>query len=753
MKKTIDVSGIDFPDSMPKMENENVFFCKWIKEISEKRKKKNVLFVITDWEFFVLYKKKFKKKIILLYKFKWFDITEIENTEEYPLEFTIHFSKQYLNTHQNFIYRFRYEKAEKLLKMFYQYIVSFQSPNNLPIFSFPSTFIYPPAKHSIIEFIRMKARRSGHFISQGTFKALTKFLQQQPKEFLFSKIQGIVDNLPLFLQCIYLAPSIQTLIVPFNVNFDSLKYLIDFLKINQSISSIHFRNPLPQNFSEFTNAFLHAPNDLIQTLKFDNCNFSLEDINQISKIIRNKSIESLYLENSLNSLTSGPFISKIQQNPGFQNISNLCLDFTSNINIRLLMRYLANVKVLSLVHCDFEIADFFEAIQLYSTDIKQPLAFKMNSINISENRNNKQILLNFKLPQYISVFVMKNIIWDNTSFNNLMECILNHQPLSNDPSLNENEIKLDISHASMPPHCWDSFFNLLETLTGENLVALRWNNNPIDTNNSFISFLEKCKKLRLLSLIGCFNEKDVSLSNFLELISQSKSLQNLSIAGNDKVFLGTKLLDVLDAISSNCSIKILDISNQKCGDKLLKKLSETLLSNKVIEEIYFQGNNIKDIRLYNTMFNAVQNRGVSLYSTFPTKECNSMMQYGVITQKDVDLMMNSYKRMITGNTSSSTTKNGNSLNGDKSTEKQSSKKKIQQQSSELFETNDKSPKRQNSKKKKKAHKHSSESVETDKLTGEEPKEVEENSSNRSDKINVSDESDKHASNEISTDTY
>lgn len=650
MSKSSATSTANFPDEMPNMDKEEVFFDKWLDKISTKRKKNRRRLVITDWEFFVLKKKSFSKKLILSYTFKWLDITSIESSDEYPNQFTLFFKNDKNNNKRGQVIQkedakvrsyfiFKYPKCRKLLGFFYTKLKSFQMDDDLPSFKYPPLFSFPNAQLSITDYLRMKQRRNNHRISASTINSIKKFIASKPTEFCLTEIRGIVSILPLFLEIIYLIPTIKTLIIPFNVNFNSLKILMNFLPENKTITSLTFKDKLPENFSKFTETFLSSSSSkIIHSFKFINSKFSMQDVKDLSKVVRKRNIMSLHLNNVFCPISIPPFKYYFQNNSGFQNLNELSIDHAYLIEIRSFMPYLKNVSSLSLTQCSFQIADLFAVL---TPD------YQMTYLNVSQNKNEKRIFDPITFPRFLSVLILQNIEWDELSLREFVESLMNHKPEASSPSVPDNELKLDLSHLGMNDKDWELFFGQLEDIPRGNIVGLKWDNNPIDKR--FIMFINSFINLRTLSLNGCFIRNDSDLNALLQFIAKSKLLENLSFTGTDIKSMGRQVLSVIDTLYVNRSIKCIDVSNHNCGDSILVKLCDVLIENRVIEEISFNRNGITDINLFEMLLFAMQKRGKPLFFQFPKSFAKSMLQFGNISNDDVNLMQKMYQVMVLGN--------------------------------------------------------------------------------------------------------
>ncbi|KAK8839970.1 hypothetical protein M9Y10_031687 [Tritrichomonas musculus] len=600
MSKTVDLSTVNLPYEMPNISKEKIFFSKWIDKISTKGKRNQRLLIITDWEFFILKKKRFSKKFTLSYSFKWVDITAIESNDASPYEFSIYFQK----THQQekrpqqiqssktkkmrVYFKFRYQKTQKMLMMLYNYLSSFKLNDDLPEFKYPSSFAFPKVKTSIPEIIRMKLRLNNYRISNSTLNAIKKFLSSHPTHFCFTEIRSLIKNLPIFLKYIYLEPSIKTFVIPFNVDFNILKILNNFLKENKTITSLIFKEKLPLNFSNFKSTFLSSSStQMIQSFKFINSKFSIQNVKDISKIVKKRNVKSLQIINSLGPLSMPPFVYNIYNNPGFQKIEKLTIDHTNSIDIRKMMPYLQNVISLTLTDCRFQIADLFAML------IED---YQMEYLNISLNINDKRIFDEIIFPKFLSVLVVCGIEWDELSLKMFFESIMVHKPEANNHSLHEDEIILDLSHSSMKDDDWELFFQQLESIPRGNVIKFKWNDNPIDKR--LISFFDSFVNLKSLSLDGCIIKNNDDLLNLLQFICRSKTLEYLSFAGTEMRNMKRQILSVIDTLYINRSIKKINVSNHNCGNSILIKLGQVLLENRVVEEVYIDDNNITDIFLY-----------------------------------------------------------------------------------------------------------------------------------------------------------
>lgn len=136
----------------------------------------------------------------------------------------------------------------------------------------------------------------------------------------------------------------------------------------------------------------------------------------------------------------------------------------------MILPYFKNVSSLSLINCDFLIADFFDGLE---SD------FQLEHLSISQNKNDKQIFNLIKFPKFLSELVLKDIKWEEASLVKFLESLMYHQSEKKESALPNDEIKVNLSYIKMTENEWDIFYEKLALIKCKNIVEFKWDNNII----------------------------------------------------------------------------------------------------------------------------------------------------------------------------------------------------------------------------------------------------------------------------------
>jgi hypothetical protein len=256
-------------------------------------------------------------------------------------------------------------------------------------------------------------------------------------------------------------------------------------------------------------------------------------------IVRRRTPRVLRLNRSLRSDAVELFVLKIfapapEGVPGFHEVRALTVTDVRALPVRQLLRALPRIRRLSLVNCDFEIADLF-SIFAATPD------HGVEDLDLSQNQNEKTVT-RVGIPRRLSRIVASSIEWDDRSFSTFWRAALSQASAP---------ITLDVSFARL--RSWTSFNGMLATFNTDKLAALRWDECPI--GESFSAFCQRCPSFRILSLSisGCVGRdvRRLLLDAPLRFLRATTTLAAFGIAGTP-----------LNSLSDEAAIEILGRSAQ-----------------------------------------------------------------------------------------------------------------------------------------------------------------------------------------------
>lgn len=635
----IDIDKFSYPDNVPDFSKEKVLYADYINIVDTKQNKliKGVL-VMTDWEIF-FFSIKSKSKLTKEASMRWYDLKRLVMEDNKTFSCCYKKKKQGQDQESSeIVMKIEYRKTNSLLKRMHKYLSTFMMKNELPEFQFLDGVDMKETKGKFLLFLKMKMREINKPFSKSSYEGLKKMLIENPIEVDLSLLSFFQGHINIFLTGLNLCPTIKKLIIRFENENKILDEIIAFIKTNQTIESFSFYGKLPANFKDFVKELKNSKAPINEVV-FNDCEFDLSNISDLKNIVTYKKIESLRLYQSIAALVVNPLVLKFESKKGFQNITNLFLDKTPGLNVRLLVPSLTNVQTLSLSYCDFELVDFF-------SELSESPNFQLQRVNLSGNRNSRsfdQVVL----PKYLYDISLNDILWDRDSLLIFIETICKHNPVS---FINEEEnrpTKLSISNLKLPPGKWDDFFEDLSEIASDTLSSLRWDDNPIQPH--LIKFLSNISNLNALSLSGCIEPESKILKQVIKYINENRTIETFAMSGTQKQILGSSTIELVKILEKNRTIKKLDISKNRAGEELLNVLKDLLRDNCKIETILIDGNNVFDIKSYIDFFQALVNRGQPLFIPWPEKEVNDMIQYDSATEIQLQSAKETYDQVIAGN--------------------------------------------------------------------------------------------------------
>ena len=609
------LKNINFPEGYEDLAHEkHVLVAGWFRKVTNKRHR-NVLryLLVTKLDIFLFRETLFRKKLELSVTFSWLDVKEIIYGKDQSTTFVFGQGQrlQIATT------------GPRYFQHFYKFLTSVLVPEEYPVFTYPQSVALKRGHGSVVERLKLVMKRGGHTLSQAAESSIVHYLNKNPSEFRLNQLKMIINYLPTFLASLAWIRSVKTLIVPCKATLGAhnpMKLLADYLPKNETIQKIVFRDRLRDGFPLLVSLLVNMKIRPIDSLWFEGCDLSFEEIDALMRWIQCKGLYELVLKNSLSPMVTNAFLTGLKANPGTRHIRILVLDGSLALNVTTLLSFVANVEVLSLERCDIEIAEFFNAIG-------QMPACQIQKVLISGNKCTRMIERNMKLPPSLWAIAANDIFWHPVCLRHFFVGVIRHMPI-------KPHVRCQLSNARLPPGKWDEFFARMSRMKSVTLESLKWDGNPV--SEYFFDFLENCPSLISLSLNGTFGLDDPLIRTCAEFLSDSHTIVNFMCCGTPRKSMGTKGTNLMiESLRRNRSIKTFDISGNNAGPRMLIALAHILLKNRYVESVNIENNDITELESFHTFFEKMRQRGRPLEIKWPEGEIQKMLQYGTATESMV----------------------------------------------------------------------------------------------------------------------
>lgn len=150
--------------------------------------------------------------------------------------------------------------------------------------------------------------------------------------------------------------------------------------------------------------------------------------------------------------------------------------------------------------------------------------------------------------------------------------------------------------------------------------GLRNNGMTVENLQSFIVMLKNFPNMQEIDLSENFHETMTNVSMILVDLFDIPSLQKLSVAGNDKFWLGKELLPFVSGLRKAKNLKSLDISNNRGGNEVFMKLTEVMDFTFELRSVLFDGNMPFDVGSFFSVFNVFNNNLNIVHAPFPVND-------------------------------------------------------------------------------------------------------------------------------------
>ncbi|EAX99368.1 hypothetical protein TVAG_015510 [Trichomonas vaginalis G3] len=385
-------------------------------------------------------------------------------------------------------------------------------------------------------------------------------------------------------RCLQLMRTVDELVIG-GYNFFSLySKLPSILKENSKIKSLTIiEYSKSDDFSEFLKSI---PKDGLERLKFKDVIFQDSMISGFEGIkLRYKFSELVF---SGCTFTEEQFTRLIGLSDSISqlslfSLSHLKLDFEiSKDMINKIVKLLSNSGIYSLKLKDLNLnlCDIFKFLSddnLYIVDL-----------DLSQNYCCSNLPDDFFLPSTVNELTLRNVKWQGDSLSKFLSV----QPF-------RSVIRVDCSYArfdSPPPK--DPFSTLVEVPPSTFIESFIWHENPI--SSKLFRFLSNFSYLHEGVFQSCPILKSDS-STILESMSNfilKTKIAKLAIISTIQNYKDKGIEALKYSLSQNQFLRVLNISNNRIGDRGLMILLDILIQNQNITKVNFSGSDLCDPSLF-----------------------------------------------------------------------------------------------------------------------------------------------------------
>lgn len=485
-----------------------------------------------------------------------------------------------------------------------------------------------PSNLTIIKRIKFNAFIKDLTVPLDFINSIENELRKEKNTLDLNDIKGIEKYAKDVLMLLDLVPNIDTLVMPKNIlNWNDMS---EFVLNNFTIKDLTLSIPVTGQFSKLSEAFRKASLSRVVNITFSNSQFTLDNCHYIRDLLLVKKFRKVVFKNCFASDYTTEIISSFFKEGSTLPVDNIEFNDVSNLPSDLVIQGFSNIKSLSIVKCN---TDLWKVLLYMDKSSLTTIIIDGGFANSNCFKERKQFF-----PHNMRHITFRNIRWDDNSFLFCWYRILDHEQSCNDG------IYFDLSHANSSKS-WDNLFNQYCIGQHSNIKEIVWDGNKIHEN--FISFLNNCTRLEVLSLNECFSLQYRSyIPIFAQMISRNKTIKRLYIRGSDSCTLDSHFNTLYEGIASNNSIQYLDISVHKISDKTLLKLGDCLIKNKSLDTVLFDDTSVKEKdKTYRSFFEKFSTRPIPNLQ-WPYKDMMRLRSIHGLDKHYINLLRLKYVRAI-----------------------------------------------------------------------------------------------------------
>jgi hypothetical protein len=639
------VNGFLYPEDTPFFppEAQDILFELDVNLLTEKGKRTKRYLILSRMHIYLFKHKFFSNRLLPAIDFPWSALSKIKCKEPTELQFKYGDPPVKLNFQGDMV---------PIFTVCHRFILRTVLPQDRPRLMPPKHYEAPRSKPSVSDYLTLKIRRDGKTISLSQKFALDRFLKKVgagPRHegskadpnvelchtFRLNQIGLLMEYLHYFVRAFVWIPAITELIVPCECDYPApglTGLLKSFLADARAIQKVTFRGRVPEDFHTFLEAFLDREHGKIAVVRFEAADLSLAQIKALGRWVKRGELVELHLPKSIAPRLASAVIGQLTGNPGAAKLTHLTLDSTATLEFGKLLPLIPAVTHLSVERCECEVADIFKSFASLEN-------CSLCEINISANKCIQVLGSDLTVPRSLHRILANDIFWSSEmSLEHFFHAVSSHEC--------DGDLQLEIRDVKgLAQDAWTRFFKTLRKGHDLAFQTIVWDNNPVSVR--FFELLERCPKLAVLSVTGCFDADSRDLVQACaRFLSGNRTVTHFACAGNDRRVLGLVCSQLIVAsFWTNQTVKAFDLRGNAAGPKLLVALAELLTTNRVIQAVHIEDNQIADVRHYTRFFQALANAGNKVDVAWPEKEITMMVQYGTATPEDKEKLRSLWERV------------------------------------------------------------------------------------------------------------
>lgn len=366
--------------------------------------------------------------------------------------------------------------------------------------------------------------------------------------------------------------------------FSLYSKLPGILKQNKQIRKLTiFEYSKYDDFAKFIN---EIPDDGLDLLKFKDIHFSDTMIDAFKNVKLSKKISGIFFSGC--TFTKQQFVTLITQTESISQLStfalaHLKLDFELSKDMFLKLTKIMSdtgIYAFKLKDMHINIPDFLKIISddnLYIVDL-----------DLSSNYCTSNIPEDIMLPSTVNTLRLLNVKWQGDALSKFLSI----QPFS-------SVIKVDFSYARLDiPLNKDPFEHLIDVPPSTYIESFIWQENPISTR--LFKFLSNFTYLHEGVFQSCpiyKHDQQTILEAMGSFILKTK-IAKLAIISTIHPYRDKGIEALKESLSQNQFLRVLNISNNKIGDRGLMILLDILIQNHNITKINFTDSDLCDPSLF-----------------------------------------------------------------------------------------------------------------------------------------------------------
>lgn len=582
--------------------------------------KDSVIFLATEDALFLVGKNDRRRALSL--QFFWHEITKVRIGKDSQIHISHNSAVTVLET----------RSAGRLTTKMKSYIDSVMLPSERPQFEGEIELIgeIKPVRIPCYHRFAVLLRKEGLTASPEFMKAM-KRMAEVSNDYDFCQIEADPNLGALLLDSILAEPNVASVNIPRNSEkpiWPALAKLIE-MNVNPNLKKICVSDIVNESFQTVTEAMISNKQCPIEEIQFTNAEWGRQRFEVLTKFVVASQIRKLTLSDSCEFEWLLQWLREITATTK-HSLKSLALRNMKDIKMTELYENLGEITELALLGCIVDASLAFNALP----------HSHLTSLKVCDSLAQTAIHKEMCLPSSLSTLAFERITWENTTFADAWIHCIKHNPSS-------GCLELNFASAVVDSSLMKSFLSQIHTFGSGHIQKFVWDANPVDAN--LLQFLRLLPNLKSLSVSGCFfANSNTEIAEFSAFIQRNETITELFVNGINEAFVGDGIQPIFNALQQNHAVTSLSVADQRFGSAGLSALIELLSMNRIISNLVFTGNDIKDAAKIRLFFETISTRGTPVKLNSPLQMLINMSE---IEKSEVALLEKLYHK-ITHHTNS-----------------------------------------------------------------------------------------------------